>query len=146
MNEKHWYQDGWIVLLVVFIVGFFGLSFYFQYVERSTPVVVPRVTGIVMQSVFSGSHTLKLTVWHQNTGNLRNGILKIRLYGSDLKEHSYSEWKPNEAHSVTFSFPLHNYDPHHEIPVEIAIYGEGIKPYQWNDAWLENTWKSNQKK
>ena len=146
MSDKHWYQDGWVVLFILFVIGFFGFSFYAQYVERSTPVVVPRVTGFIKQPVLLGSPSLEVAVWHQHPGNLQNGTLKVRLNGKDLKEHSYAVWEPNEAHSVKFSFPLRDYDPQREIPIEIAIYGKGIKPYQWNDAWLGNTWKSNQKK
>ncbi|MDB5385447.1 MAG: hypothetical protein JWM11_1093 [Planctomycetaceae bacterium] len=86
-----------------------------------------------------------MTVGHHHTGNLRNGTVRVRLYGNDLKEHSYEVWEPNEAHAVRFSFPLQNYDSQGEIPIQIALYGKGIKPFQLSDAWLGSTWKSNQK-
>jgi hypothetical protein len=145
MSDKHWYQDGWVVLVIVFFVGFFGFSFYIQHVEQSTPLVIPSITGRIEPPAFFGSSSLELTVWHQNAGNLRNGTIKVRLNEKDLKEHSYEVWEPNEAHAVRFSFPLPNYDPQREIPFEIALYGKGIKPFQLSDAWLGSTWKSNQK-
>jgi hypothetical protein len=144
MSEKHWYQDGGVVLFIVFIGGIFGFSFYAQHVEQSTPLVVPRITGRLEQPAFFGSPSLEVTVWHHHTGNLRNGTLKVRLNGEDLKVHSYEMWQPNEAHAVTFSFPVRDYDPQREIPIQITLYGKGIKTFQRTDAWLGNTWKSNQ--
>ena len=143
MNEKHWYQDGWVVFGITAVVGIFGLSFYAQHVQQSTPLVVPRIAGRIQQPVLFGSPSLEVTVWHQHAGNLRNGTFKVRLNGKDLKEHSYEIWEPNETHAVSFSFPLRDFDPQREIPIEFALYGKKMKTFQRRDAWLGNTWKSN---
>ncbi|MDB5348500.1 MAG: hypothetical protein JWP89_6877 [Schlesneria sp.] len=148
MSDKHWYQDGGTVVIALIVAGFLcflGFSFYVQHVEETTPVVIPRLSARVQHPVLFGAPTLEMTAWHQHTGNLRNGTFRVRLYGDDLKEHSYEVWEPNKSHAITLSFPLRNYDPEQEIPIEFAIYGNGIKTHQWRDAWVRNNWKSNQK-
>lgn len=139
MNEQPWYQKGWLVLFILFVVGFF----YAGHVEQSKPIVVPRVTGKLRHPILFGPPTLELNVWHQHPGNLENGWVLILVDG-EIGEHSYSVWQPNEAHAVKFSFPLRDYDPKREFRVHVIIQGKGIRPYRSLDLWLGNTWKDNQ--
>lgn len=47
MNEKHWYQDGWTVLIVLAIAGFLYLS-----LSRQEPIeVYPLLAGRVEQPI-----------------------------------------------------------------------------------------------
>jgi hypothetical protein len=140
MNEQPWYQKGWLVLFILFVVGLF----YAGHAEQSTPVVVPRVGGVLRLPILFGPPTLELMVWHQHPGNLENGWVSIVVDGKILREHSYSVWQPNEAHAVKFSFPLEDYDPKREFSVDVMIEGKGIKLYRSIDPWLGNTWKDNQ--
>lgn len=147
-QERYWYQDGWVMLFITAIVLFFGYSCHQQAQEQAKMTVLPMLTGRLNQPFF-GSPSLEITFWHQSPGNLQNGVLTVTATGSmvqrgkDLKAHSFEVWEPNENHAVTLTFPLQNYDATQEIPIEIALFGKGIKTWSTRDAWVGQTWKSN---
>lgn len=151
MSERYWYQDGWVVLGIVFVVVF-GWGVYRQSAEDSKPQVIPNIVGSMNHPLF-GSPTLVITLWHDHTGVLRNGRLMVSVDGKqvegrsglDTQFHSFEVWQPNRENAVTLKFPIKNFDPTKEIPISYSLIGHGIKPFRYSNAWLGDTWKSNQR-
>ncbi len=153
-EERYWYQDGWVVIGLIVGAGFAALlvrGCIERDRENSKPRVVPQVTGKLNQPIF-GSPSLTITVWHQHTGTLRNGMLQVTLNEDPAKsedrwqrqQHSFEAWEPNKDHAVTFTFPLQEYQPHKEIHLGFLLVGRDIKPFILGVEWLGQGWKSNQ--
>lgn len=148
MSERYWYQDGWLILVLVGIVGFFGYAFYVQQIDRSTPEITPSLTGRLLQPLL-GPPSLEITVWHQHPEALRNVRLFVMVNedparGQDQlidREHSFESWSPNRDQAMTFTFPLQQYDPQREIAVSVILVGKSIKPSVHRAAWLGSGWK-----
>lgn len=150
MSEKHWYQDGWVVLAIVFIGGVFGLSFYRKHLEDSKPLITPMISGKLTRPLL-GTPTLEVTVWHQHPAALRNVVLNVNVNEDparreeywDRRQHSFESWPPNKDQAVTFSFPLKQYAPEREVKVGVILLGKSIKLSMEGGTWLGETWKSD---
>ena len=149
MNQRAWYQDGGVVLLIV-IVAIFGWLFYQQEKENQAPVVYPQMVGRVEQPFF-GPPSLVITAWHQHTGVLRNGRLRFDIKGTqvagpggeDSAEFSFESWEPNQDHAVTLKFRLSQVDEASEIAITYSLMASEVKAMTGKDAWINGHWKSN---
>lgn len=136
---------------VVVLLVLAGLAVMYLY-NDSKPHVFPRLRGQVEQP-FLGGPVFVVTAFHQHPGNLRKGTLQIEISGPlvrdssgrDVQKSSFELWEPNEEHAVILRFPLREYDPAQEIPVNFSIRASGIKDSTYQDAWSSKGWKSNQK-
>lgn len=148
MSGRYWYQDGWVILTIVGLVAFFGYGFYVNEVHRTTPRVKPSLSGRLLKPLF-GSPSLEINVWHQHPAPLRNVRLFVTVNADGARakehslqrEHSFESWAPNRDQAKTFTFPLPNYDPQHEIAVTIVLAGQSIKPSTYDVVWLGSGWK-----
>jgi hypothetical protein len=143
MSDKHWYQDGWRVLIILIIVGFV----YLVSTNKEPPTVYPRLAGRVEQP-FLGSPSFVVTVFHQHPASLRNVILRVKLsqeIALDHREwpeqvHSFETWPPNRDHAVSFTFPLTSYDPQKDLGVEATLEGKEIKRSVSFARWVNGGW------
>ena len=143
MSEKHWYQDGWTVLIVLAIAGFLYLSS-----TRQEPIeVYPLLAGRVEQPIL-GAPSFVVTVFHQHPATLRNVILRVRLSQEIALDHkvwpeqvhSFETWLPNRDQSVSFTFPLKPYDPQKDIGVEATLEGKEVKRSISFGRWVNGGW------
>ena len=152
MSEKHWYQSGWALFgisIALIVFARFCYLFLITAEYEARPQVTPEIVGH-MEKPFFGSPTLIITVWHQHAGNIRNGALLVTMTGpmapsedkQHHKVHSFEFWEPNRSHAVKLSFPLRNYDPNQEIPLEFWLYGKNIKADIIHLTWVNEKWKS----
>jgi len=149
-SERAWYQNGWVVLCIVAVIVGFGIPLYDEWQKSQRIYVIPHLRGRVHQPMF-GDPDFVVTVWHQHTGNLRNGYVEVTIQGdmagsSDGTEsavHSFEVWEPNRENSVTLTLPLSHFDATQEIPFKLELRGRDMRPFAYTDAWLGNTWKSN---
>jgi hypothetical protein len=148
MTGKHWYQDGWWVLFLVVVGGFFGYGIYTQAVERAKPLITLSVAGQLQQPFF-GSPSLEITVWHQYPAALRNVRLFVSINEDPARrrehwvnrQHSFEAWSPNRDQAMKFSLPLKQYDPQREIAVSAILFGKSIKMSKQEGVWLGSDWK-----
>lgn len=148
MNGRYWYQDGWVVLTIAGVVGFFGYSFYVNEVQRATPQITPSLSGRVLKPLF-GPPSLEINVWHQHPATLRNVQLFVSVNADPARaqeswikrEHSFESWSPNRDQAKTFTFPLPQYDPQREIAVTIILAGKSIQFSMQEAIWLGSGWK-----
>lgn len=153
-QERYWYQDGWNIFLLVFVVlpiiVVFALGSYANWREDAKPYVSPKITGRIEQPLFD-TPRLVLIIWHQHPGNLRNGHLVVtvdsefvRLPNGDKSLiHSFETWEPNRDHAVTLTFPLNGFDRQKELPIQTRLTTKHTQPFVNKDAWLGDNWKSN---
>ncbi|WP_437222705.1 hypothetical protein SH661x_002903 [Planctomicrobium sp. SH661] len=140
-----------IALIVILGLGMFTSRLYREWQDSQRPRVVPDISGIVEQSLF-GQPTLVIVISHQYVGNLKNGIVLITAKGDliadpsgeDQFKHSFEVWEPNQENALMARFPLKRFDPEQEIPVTFCLAGKSFQTYFHGDAWLGETWKSNQ--
>ena len=143
MSDKHWYQDGWRVLVILIIVGFV----YLVSTNKEPPTVYPRLAGRVEQP-FLGSPSFVVTVFHQHPASLRNVILRVKLsqeIALDHREwpeqvHSFETWLPNRDNAVSFTFPLKSYDPQKDLGVEATLEGKDLKRSLSFARWVNGGW------
>lgn len=148
MNGRYWYQDGWVVLAVVGVAGFFGYSFYVNEAQRATPQIKPSLSGRVLKPLF-GAPSLEINVWHQHPAALRNVRLLVMVNADPARakehwierEHSFESWSPNRDQAMTFTFPVPQYDPQQEIAVSVLLAGKSIKFSMHDAVWLGSGWK-----
>jgi hypothetical protein len=153
MSERAWYQDGFVVIVVIFVAVLFGPQVYKAFQQQQMGGFAPRLSGQITQPIF-GSKEFVAVVYHQNPGVLRNGTLTITLKspmlanpkGVETKTYSFEEWNPNEEHSVELRFPLSSFDNSTRIEVETRCTAKNIRDYSSKDAWIADGWVSNQKK
>lgn len=151
MPERAWYQRGSTVLgIVVFAV--WAIPLLYQGWQQSQMVHVnPQVAGCINQPTF-GEPSFEVHIWHQHSGNLRNGTFTVSVATDMLKNpegtestmHSFEVWEPNRENAVKFKFPLRRFDPHQEIQFSVLLAGKNISTYYYADTWLGSDWKSNQ--
>lgn len=138
MSERHWYQDGglvfWIVVGIGVVIAFVNNS-YEQARIDAIPLIVPRIVGHVEQPLLDPT-TLVVQVWHEHTGVIRNGRLTVEVIGGTVEtkdvqnpqSFGFEVWEPNRDKSVSFRFPLKQFDNQHGIPLNIKLIGHEIKP------------------
>lgn len=138
MSERHWYQDGglvfWIVVGIGVVIAFVNYS-YEQARIDATPLIVPRVVGHVEQPLLDPP-TLVVQVWHEHTGFIRNGRLTVEVIGVTVEtkdvqnpqSFGFEVWEPNQNKSVSFRFPLKQFDDQYGVPLKITLIGHEIKP------------------
>lgn len=148
-QQKHWYQDGGLMLLIVAGICWLAGSAYQEWAKPQVWSTIPRITGGVEQPLL-GSPSLTITIWHQTPGDLKNGVILVLVPGAgdageddDTQIHSFETWSPNQDQAVTFTIPLPNYRVDQEIPVEILVRAINLKTYSISAVWFGNTWKSN---
>lgn len=150
-KERPWYQDGLTVGVIAMAVICIGLPLYVQYQEEQKPIAIPMLSGRI-DYPFLGNPVWKVSAWHQCPATLRNGTLSVTveselLANGDARQYeiySFESWSPNEDHAVEFDFPLHTFDPKQDIPITVTLSAKNAKSFVYRDAWLGNTWKSNQ--
>ncbi|MCA9088806.1 MAG: hypothetical protein KDA90_09240 [Planctomycetaceae bacterium] len=151
-SEKHWYQDGGVVLFITALCGialFVGLNIWKEIEEENRPVAFTLLTGRLDGSLLT-EPTLHISVWHQFPGTLRNGTLTVTTDSSMVEKraqfqiHSFEEWDPNRDAQIELTFQLHDFDPQQEIPLTVRLEGKNSQPYRHRFVWLGNDWKSNQ--
>jgi hypothetical protein len=143
MNNKHWYQDGWVVLGVVFGTGLLYLLLF----TSPTPMVYPRLLARVDQP-FLSSPEFVVSVFHQHPAKLNQVILKVRVsqqIALDHREwpeqvHSFEAWGPNQDQEVSFTFPLPAYDPDKDVGIEVILEGQGVKRTLTFARWKNGAW------
>ena len=152
MCEKAWYQNGWIVFIIVVAALILGSVLYEDWQKSQKAFVVPQVAGGLNQPLF-GDPSLELTIWHHHTGDLRNGFLQVSLEssmarnpeGRESKTYSFEAWAPNRENAVTLTLPLSHFDPDQEIPITFFLTSKNMRTFRYQDAWIRDSWKSNRK-
>ncbi|MCA9052203.1 MAG: hypothetical protein KDA75_00120 [Planctomycetaceae bacterium] len=150
--EKHWYQDGFTVIVVVLLLAGVGVWIREDWNRRAAanrPIVLPLVAGRLEQPFFDNP-VLHLTVWHQFPGTLRNGQLTVNIdsplvaQNDRFQIHSFESWEPNQDHEVSFRIPLTASDLSEEIPIQLRIDSMNGRAVEYTARWLGTGWKNRQ--
>lgn len=153
-QEKYWYQDGGIVLLILFVgavLSFWGFNAWREYQFSQIPIILPISAGRLEQPLW-GDPVLHVQVWHQFPGRLQKGNLIISsdspmvVEGDQFQMHSFESWDPNRDHEVKLRFRLQNFNPKQEIPLTMRIEATNGRAIDYTPKWLGWDWKSNQEK
>ena len=153
-KEKYWYQDGGVVLLIVFLGSMLFIwiwNAWKEYEFSQRPMILPVPSGRLVQPLF-GNPVLHMDVRHQFPGTLQNGQLTIStdssmvVEGDQFQVHSFETWKPNRDNEVQFQFRLQNFDPAEEIPLKMRIDAKNGRAFDYTPTWLGRDWKANQEK
>ena len=148
MSEKHWYQDGWVVFVIVAIFGFLTLSYWHN--NRKAAYEASQVKPELdwrFNKPLLGPTTLDVDVWHQRPEVLQNALVTV-FVSTDKKEwkdetKSLVTWSPNRDHQVSFSFPLTK--SHTDNPVYFQVYtgGPQRKLYFVALKWENGRWDAD---
>lgn len=146
MNEKHWYQDGWLVLVIVAVASFISLSYWHN--TRKATVVASRVTpelDVRFNAPILGSPTLDVDVWHLRPEILKNiQVILLLKTGNTVLDHqsrSLVEWAPNREHQVSFSLKRSTKD----TPVSLTVFvgGRNNQTTAYKIKWQDGQWQAD---
>jgi hypothetical protein len=148
MSEKHWYQDGWVVLAIVAVVGFLTLSYWHN--NNKAASAASRVAARFdarFNEPLDGPATLDVDVWHLRPEVVQN-IQVIVLVSTDNtnwndQSRSLVEWSPNREHQVSFSFPIKR--PTADVPVYLKVYVGGRRNQLavYRMKWQDGQWQAD---
>ncbi|WP_013630036.1 hypothetical protein [Rubinisphaera brasiliensis] len=143
MSENQaWYQNGWIMLFLAVVVLPLGIQLFNEYQESQLPHIRPQV-AVRMEDPFGEGPVLHVVVWHQNAGNLRNGVLVVSVKGELVEEeenratrvHTFETWEPNKENQLEFEIPLIHFDPEVELRFTVLMKSvncqQSLRMYDW---------------
>ena len=77
--------------------------------------------------------TIRLTVWHQHPGPLRNGNLRVTARGQGwgplAREWSFEEWQPNSDAARTLDWKLTREQLLNDVTIHIEADARGVAKY-----------------
>ncbi len=145
-QERPWYQNGWVALAILLLLVTFGPTAYQQYRFSQLAQITPQLAGRIEEPLI-GPPIFQVTAWHQNAGDLKNGILSVGAKGEIVAEpedstkvHSFETWSPNKANAVSFSFPLVEFDASKEIEVAVFLKSKNSRVYFAVAKWRGDEW------
>ena len=145
-QEPPWYQNGWVALAILLLLVTFGPTAYQQYRFSQLAQITPQLAGRIEEPLI-GPPIFHVTAWHQNAGDLKNGILSVGAKGEIVAEsedptkvHSFETWSPNKANAVSFSFPLVEFDASKEIEVVVFLKSKNSRVYLAVAKWRGDEW------
>ena len=146
-DERPWYQNGWTMLFIILVLLVIGPPLYQRYQFSQLARIRPQLTGRITEPLF-GNPELEITVWHQNAGNLHNGVLAVIADGkivlSDDRKakhfHSFEMWQPNKQNALSFTVPLTEVDSREAISISILLNAKNCHQYFAVAEWKGLEW------
>ena len=147
-KEKHWYQDGGTVLMIVVVlilIMIWSNRFWQHEKEQQKSTAIALSAGHLEQPPNS-EPVLHLKFWHVHRGNLKNGRLTVIVdYPGTAKDertriHAFDTWEPNEDHAVTWKVPLPGYQLDERVLVGVRLEAENTRPFSYVQVWLGTDW------
>jgi hypothetical protein len=149
MSEKHWYQDGWVVFVIIAVLGFLTLSYRHNNKQAAFAAsqVNPQYDWEIRKPLL-GTPTLYCSVWHDRPETLQGVVLVVSVKTGDedwdQQTHSLVTWSPNRDHQIEFEFPLPSTYLEKTVKLTIVVGGSSRKPSkvglkfengEWNADW-----------
>jgi hypothetical protein len=145
-QERPWYQSGWVALAIVLLLVTFGPTAYQQYRFSQLAQITPQLAGRIEEPLI-GPPIFHVTAWHQNAGDLKNGILSVGAKGdlvadpeNSTKVHSFETWSPNKENAISWAFPLVEFDASKEIEVVVFLKSKISRVYFAVAKWKDREW------
>ena len=152
MNEKPWYQDGWIVLVVLVVAAIFGPSLYRAFQQNQMGGFSSQLRGEIRRPMFDQPEFV-FSIWHQNPGDIKNGRVKVTAESpllldsnkSRTETRSFEVWSPNQDNELAFRFPLSRFDGQTRIRFRVDFNSKNVAAHDFQMSWLGEGWEKDQK-
>lgn len=147
-KEKHWYQDGGTVLMIVVVLALIAIwsSRFWRHEQEQQKASAMALSAGHLEQPPNGDPAIHLKFWHVHRGSLKNGRLTVIVdypgtaKGERTHIHAFDNWKPNDEHAVTWKVPLPGYQLDEQVLVAVRLEAENARPFSYVQVWLGTDW------
>jgi len=148
MDDRLWYENGWVILAVLIVAVIFGPMIYRTLQQNDMGGFESQVTGQISQPIF-GQPEFVFTIWHLHPDDIKNGRVKITVNSpllrtkdkTKMEPKSFKVWSPNRDNELSFRFPLSHFDPQTKIRVHVEFSSRNVAAHQYSLCWLGDGWE-----